>query len=192
MLARDCGRGSAPNRGSDVTDDESSVRLSKAKTWGVCCLCRAHAKPPQLRPQEKPRTSLRSGRNLPLLPGPVQAILSLNVLWICVRTWNRRRVFAGGVGRVWWAWRGVERAARRRVFVRWRVGDGAEVPIAARGVGPTASVMSLVQTLKAPASRRRAWISRVVGANRTGEPRRGRGRSASPGAALAKPLSLRR
>ena len=44
---------------------------------GVCCLCKAHAKPPQLRLQEKPRTSLRSGRNLPLLPGPVQAALSL-------------------------------------------------------------------------------------------------------------------
>ena len=38
---------------------------------------RAHAKPPQLRLQEKPRTSLRSGRNLPLLPGPVQVTLSL-------------------------------------------------------------------------------------------------------------------
>ena len=38
---------------------------------------RAHAKPPQLRLQGKPRTSLRSGRNLPLLPGPVQAALSL-------------------------------------------------------------------------------------------------------------------
>ena len=44
---------------------------------GVCCLCKAHAKPPQLRLQEKPRTSLRSGRNLPLLPGPVHVALSL-------------------------------------------------------------------------------------------------------------------
>ena len=45
---------------------------------GACAaFVRAHAKPPQLRLQEKPRTSLRSGRNLPLLPGPVQVALSL-------------------------------------------------------------------------------------------------------------------
>ena len=45
---------------------------------GACAaFVRAHAKPPQLRLQEKPRTSLRSGRNLPLLPGPVQVTLSL-------------------------------------------------------------------------------------------------------------------
>ena len=45
---------------------------------GACAaFVRAHAKPPQLRLQEKPRTSLRSGRKLPLLPGPMQAPLSL-------------------------------------------------------------------------------------------------------------------
>ena len=44
---------------------------------GACAaFVRAHAKPPQLRLQEKPRTSLRSGRNLPLLPGPVQTAMS--------------------------------------------------------------------------------------------------------------------
>ena len=45
---------------------------------GACAaFVRAHAKPPQLRLQEKPRTSLRSGRNLPLLPRSVQVALSL-------------------------------------------------------------------------------------------------------------------
>ena len=45
---------------------------------GACAaFVRAHAKPPQLRLQEKPRPSLRSGRNLPLLPRPMRRALAL-------------------------------------------------------------------------------------------------------------------
>ena len=59
---------------------------------GACAaFVRAHAKPPQLRLQEKPRTSLRSGRNLPLLPRSVQVALSLK--------WNLFEAFApSGLG----------------------------------------------------------------------------------------------
>ena len=45
---------------------------------GACAaFVRGPCETPQLRLQEKPRTSLRSGRNLPLLPGPVHVALSL-------------------------------------------------------------------------------------------------------------------
>ena len=45
---------------------------------GACAaFVRGPCETPQSRLQEKPRTSLRSGRNLPLLPGPVQVTLSL-------------------------------------------------------------------------------------------------------------------
>ena len=45
---------------------------------GACAaFVRGPCETPLLRLQEKPRTSLRSGRNLPLLPAPVQLTLSL-------------------------------------------------------------------------------------------------------------------
>ena len=46
-------------------------------SWACAAFVRAHAKPPQLRLQEKPRPSLRSGRNLPLLPRPMRRALAL-------------------------------------------------------------------------------------------------------------------
>jgi hypothetical protein len=53
--------------------------LTHSQCLSAACaaLVRAHAKLPQLRLQEKPRTSLRSGPDLFLLPGPVQVSLSL-------------------------------------------------------------------------------------------------------------------
>ena len=88
---------------------------------GACAaFVRAHAKPPQLRLQEKPRTSLRSGRNLPLLPGPVLVALSLK--------WDLFVAFApSGLG-------GSPRPGARMAFMAFNRRAGAGRLPAARGL----------------------------------------------------------
>ena len=87
---------------------------------GACAaFVRGPCETPQSRLQEKPRTSLRSGRNLPLLPGPVQVTLSL--------AWDLFEAFApSGLG-------GSPRPGTRMAFMAFNRRAGAGRTGAARG-----------------------------------------------------------